>query len=436
MKRIRIIIFLISLMMFVPLGVKAASTSTNISSNVSTVVVGNKVTYTIRFTSNVEFISLNYELKYSDNLTLISGSSKAAIAFTSLQKSVSYTFVFKAKSGGNASVNIVKAEAGSKNDELIKFPLKSKSIRIITQKELEASYSKNNNLASLGVVGYSITPVFNANTLEYNLEVENHVRKVTVNGSVADSRSTVSGFREYALEEGVNKIVVTVTAQNGLSKKYTINVNVKELVPIEVLVDNIKYNVVRKESLLVKPNDLFTKTTIMINDLSVPAFINEKTNITLVGLKDEKNEIKLYEYKDSKYTLYNQIIFSELVTTYKKIDNIPKGFISTTIKINDISYDALQKGDIYLINLLNLKTGKTNLYRYDKEEQTIQVFDLNEKKEDNSKEYVYTIIILSGLLFITYTTIIYKKITKNNKNNKKNSKKSDKIKGEIEKESN
>ncbi len=431
---ILIVIFFLSVLI-----VKGAANSITITSNTSKVVVGNKVTYTVKITSAKSLIALQYSISYdTSKLTLISGTAKGVDYYTGPRTSATYTFTFRAKASGTANFTFKAEGAAYSTDESINFGSKSKSISIITQQQLEASYSKNNNLTYLEVTGYKITPVFNANTTNYNLVVENDVREVIVKGTLADSRSTVKGLGKHSLEEGINKIVVTVTAQNGVSKNYTINIEVKELEPIIVEIEGVKYNVVRKAKLLTKPNSLFIEKNTKIGEFEVPSFYNEVSNITLVGLKDERNDIHLYEFNNGKYILYNELKFSEIITVFKKLDKIPKGYNETKIKYNDKEYIAYKKDNIYLINLLNLKTGKTKLYRFDNKEGTIQGYNLDEENEKitlekNNKIYIYIIIILSGIIFTTYSVLIGYKIKKNLTKKKKKIENNDKIKEEKNK---
>ena len=84
--------------------------------------------------------------------------------------------------------------------------------------------SPNNKLSSLGVDGFGLTPSFNRDTNEYNLIVDSSVGSVNVNAVSADSNATVSGAGTVSLESGGNDITITVTAQNGSARTYTIHV--------------------------------------------------------------------------------------------------------------------------------------------------------------------------------------------------------------------
>ncbi len=79
-------------------------------------------------------------------------------------------------------------------------------------------------LSYLSVDGYTLTPTFHKSIIEYDVVLNEPVSSVTVSAQAADSSSSVSGTGNYSLTEGLNVISITVTAQNGSSTTYTINV--------------------------------------------------------------------------------------------------------------------------------------------------------------------------------------------------------------------
>ncbi len=79
-------------------------------------------------------------------------------------------------------------------------------------------------LSQLTVEGYALTPTFNRSITEYDLVLSEAVTDITVTAEAADSSSSVTGTGNYTLTEGLNVVAVTVTAQNGSSTTYTINV--------------------------------------------------------------------------------------------------------------------------------------------------------------------------------------------------------------------
>ena len=72
--------------------------------------------------------------------------------------------------------------------------------------------------------GYSLTPTFHKNILEYDLVLSDPVSSVNVIAEAADSNASVSGAGKYNLTEGLNVISITITAQNGSSSTYRINI--------------------------------------------------------------------------------------------------------------------------------------------------------------------------------------------------------------------
>ena len=82
----------------------------------------------------------------------------------------------------------------------------------------------NNDLKSLDVEGYDITPAFDKDTTEYTLTVPNDVDSVKVNGEADSDKATVTGLGDHDLQPGENTITVKVTAEDGTEKTYTITV--------------------------------------------------------------------------------------------------------------------------------------------------------------------------------------------------------------------
>ncbi|MGN0151181.1 MAG: dockerin type I domain-containing protein [Wujia sp.] len=87
------------------------------------------------------------------------------------------------------------------------------------------SGNPNNWLKSLSVSGYSLTPTFGVNkTTKYSLIVDESVKSVKVSASPVNSAAKVSGAGTYSLSKGDNKVTITVTAQNGSTRKYVITI--------------------------------------------------------------------------------------------------------------------------------------------------------------------------------------------------------------------
>lgn len=89
----------------------------------------------------------------------------------------------------------------------------------------EEPKSNDSTLKGLEIEGYELYPVFDTNTREYNLRVTNDITKVTVVPTVNYSKASckIEGTTEE-LAVGKNVITVVVTAEDGTTSNYVINV--------------------------------------------------------------------------------------------------------------------------------------------------------------------------------------------------------------------
>lgn len=87
------------------------------------------------------------------------------------------------------------------------------------------SGNPNNWLKSLSVDGYSLTPTFAINqTTNYSLIVSSSVSSIRISAGTVNSAAKISGQGTYQLAEGTNTINITVTAQSGATRTYTLTV--------------------------------------------------------------------------------------------------------------------------------------------------------------------------------------------------------------------
>ena len=84
--------------------------------------------------------------------------------------------------------------------------------------------SSNNYLHLLTTDKYDMTEMFDKDTLEYNIEVENDISVINVIAEKEDRLSKVSGTGIYNLKTGDNEINVTVTSEDGNDRVYTLHV--------------------------------------------------------------------------------------------------------------------------------------------------------------------------------------------------------------------
>lgn len=424
MKKIKYFIFSL-VVMIVGLGmVNAASLS--VTANRTTVVVGNTVTVTVNASGAAGW---EYCLKYDTNVfTLVSATSDTGGTCvrtgSSLMGYSKVTYKLKAKKSGSSTVTLKNAAMYDDLGKQVNTTVGAVTLRAKTQAEIEASYSTNANLSSLRVVDYVMTPEFNKNTLEYNLEVENEVEKVTIKASKADSSASVSGTGEKELTEGLNKFNIVVTAEKGNKKTYVINITRKELNPIHVDVDGFDYTIVRKADALEAPI-YYSSTEIEVEGEMVPAFKSDITGYTLVGLKDEDGNVDLYRRTDNGYKLYNQIGTEGVMFIPLDATTLLKGYEQVkNIKINDITvktYTNDTKSNYVMAYGMNAATGKVDWYRYDTIEKSFQRYEEEIVEEENNDIYFLLTIVFASVSALSILLVIILGVN-NSKVRKKNAK--------------
>lgn len=223
--------------------------------------------------------------------------------------------------------------------------------------------SGNANLSSLKVDGGEISPAFNKNTTYYEVSVPFSIENLNVKASAEDGKARVSvSGAEGLIAEGTKDVVVTVTAENGARKTYTIKVT-RGKDPNKVLSTN---------------NYLSSLTT--NQGILSPAFDKDKINY-IIYLPYEIDTIEMNAtVEDTKYGVLTKdgpeklLVGSNKYTfTVAAEDNSTK--VYTVIVMRGASLEENQDvSSGVLLKELNINKGsldkpfnsKINVYRYDK----------------------------------------------------------------------
>lgn len=88
---------------------------------------------------------------------------------------------------------------------------------------VETKKSSNANLSNLGIKPNDFSG-FKASNTSYSVSVPNDVSKIEVYATKAEDKQTISGTGSKNLSEGSNPFEITVTAEDGSTKTYKINV--------------------------------------------------------------------------------------------------------------------------------------------------------------------------------------------------------------------
>ncbi|MBE6141103.1 MAG: hypothetical protein E7172_06230 [Firmicutes bacterium] len=434
MRKIKYFLCL-SIFFLVPFVVNAASGKISVTGT-STVVVGNKVTITVTLSSDTLMGSWQMNLNYDKNyLQLTSSTAEASgtIMAGFSEKGLTskkYTFTFKTLKTGSTNVSVGSYMAIDYNNPSdagkISLSTSSKTVKIITQEELEASYSKDNTLKSLTVEGYELTPSFSKDTLEYSLIVPEDTKEITIDGQKNDNTATINGLGKFEVTQGTNTFEITVKAQNGSERIYKITIEVKDNNPINVTIEDENYTVVKLKENLPTPF-AYQEKTITIDNFEIPAFYSEITDITLVGLKNLNGEVDLFIYKDDAYFPYRELTGQKTIIYPLTTDKVISNYEKTTININGLEIPAYQynkKTNQSIIYGINIENGLEGFYIYDEKNMTFALFNDLETQELLEKIDLYTYIIIGfiiilGLMFVVIIILLIKN-KKKHKNLKSN----------------
>ncbi len=452
MKKIfRYFIILVSLFTFIT-NVNAAGATISVNTSATQIIVGNNVVVTVTISSSSALGSWEYNLNYDKSIfSLVSsdvGLHYAGVVQNNTTKSVSYRYTFKANKSGNALFYIDASTVFGFDESIFEVTNGKKNVKAITYSEYQASLSSNNNLKDLQVEGYEISPVFNKDTLEYTVKVDEDVTKIDVTAIVEDNKAKVNGEGQLEVSQGNNSFNIVVVAENGSEKTYKLNVEVIDKNPIDVEVDGVKYTVVKVRSMLQKPNS-FIEKTVTINEMEIPAFYSQITDFTLVGLKDENANISLFIYDDGKYQKYTEVIFGNLTLFPLEMDSQIKKYNKSNVTIFDVSVECLEltkSSRFKIIKALNVDTNEKSLYLYDTKDNSAIKYDDSYIKiiEKDNKMLMYAVMFFASSTMLSLIAIICissKKRKKSKKENVKNSSikeidnKIEKIKSEMKSDS-
>lgn len=374
--------------------VSAASTA-SISLSSKSPKVNDTVTVTVTVKSGAAMYGTEFNVNYNQSvLKFVSGDSanggagvvKVASGVTGAT-SQSYSLKFTAIAAGSSTISVSGGAFLETADETISA---SASLNVS-----DASKSTNANLSSLRTSAGSLSPKFSANTTSYTVNVKKNITECKVYCSTADPNATVSVVGSATLKIGENKRVVTVTAPSGAQKSYTLTIirsneeeevvsntssSVTEPSALETVIGGVSYVVIRDISSIELPVG-FNITKRLYNNEEISVAMDAKENFELFYLKASgSNEAYPYTY-DSENNVFNKVqIITQGSNSYIVSDLpedliVPEGYISKTVKIQEMSIKAFASTDVGFEDMYYIYcyfNGEYNMYRYDNIEKILQ----------------------------------------------------------------
>lgn len=412
-------LFLISLFLLMPSIVYANNSATiDITSSKENVSVGDTITTTVTINSDTPIGYYSYTLDYNPNkLKLLSASSYIVDSPNNNNtKKIKKDFKLKVIDKGTSKISVKSYAITSFSDEN-KINVKINPVTINTE-GLISTYSNNNYLSTLKIDNYKLNPTFNKKTLNYKLNLNSDIEKINIVAKAESDKASVTGDGEISLLEGENKVEITVTSESGKEKIYTILITVKDENPIKVKINDKEYTLVKNISALEIPEG-YKAVKIKIDSEEVGALYSDITKYTLVGLKDENGNIRLYIYskENNTYTPYNEIVFNKISFLPLETNETLEGYQTYNETINKVDlecYKLSSNSDYCIIYGMNINTGEKGWYSYNKKEESIQkynneLFNVNNEKIKNSKILIYILSATTLIFGITTITLAIKK---------------------------
>jgi hypothetical protein len=213
-------------------GVLANPFTTRLTSTAASIEAGQSFTVTFEVRGSAGIYGLTANLNYDANkLEITSSSAQSGFALTlgnkivvdhTVLQSGNFNFArvtFKAKSGfavGESTQISLSNVVGSDGTKDVSGSGSNITINLVPPK------STNNFLSNLETNAGGIN--FNKNTLSYTLIVDNSVTTANISGTAEDPKASVSGLGNKTLRVYSNVFNITVTAENGATRRYTLNI--------------------------------------------------------------------------------------------------------------------------------------------------------------------------------------------------------------------
>lgn len=304
--------------------------------------------------------------------------------------------------------------------------------------------SSNNMLSEITISEGTLSPAFDTNVSEYTVQLPSKSTTIAVNAQASDNKSRINGIGEINLEAGNNIITITVIAENGAERKYTINAYVDETPQVYLKYKDKEIGVVRNLRGISIPEG-FNQVQHTVNNYTINIFNNEHFSI-VYGINDQ-NEKNFYIIDTTKNECISKIIPVTISNHYfylVDLENEKEGFEKSSITINNTEIEGYKFKEgfekYFLLSVMN-NNGEMIDYIYETSENTLQLYSgcapityeqykalaqiTDEQYQSlvqkiKIEQIIICIITILLLLSISWGTILFIKIRKEKLNEKKN----------------
>ena len=326
-----------------------------------TVEKGDSLTITLKY-SGATFGSATARVTYDSSILEYSSSSGAeanggggtvilTMANGSGTESLSCKLKFKAAKAGSTTVSVSTTDVY--NIDMEELTAGSASTTV-TVKSTADKASTNADLSAMAVSSGTLSPAFSPSVTSYKVKVPNSVTVCTISADKADSKSSISVTGSPNLKVGENVRKVTVTAESGKTKTYTITITreaaeggtsgsgqsgetsgsqtasqTQENQPIETEIGGVTY-IVCEDFENVEIPETFHEDAAAYNDKQIPVIRSAEGNLVLALLKPAESSGEeagqeaawyFYSEKSNKFTAKHSMTVDEIFAYGKSMSD-------------------------------------------------------------------------------------------------------------------
>ena len=434
MKRLKkIAAILLAILLCVPMvnltSTKAAG-SARVSIGSASGTVGETVSVTVSIDASFQIGAATIYISYDKNvIEPASGSNTGMVTCnfldSSSSNSQSTSVSFKIKKAGTSALNV----AG--DSKVISMDYENASITkgsgSVTG-TAPVSYSSDNTLGSLQISPGVLSPAFSPDVTTYTTSVGSDCGRLTVSATPNDSKATVSvsGTR---MDPGMNTTTITVTAENGSKKSYTIKTTKAEDVKTQeeaskaadspdAGVENNNSSAVQEPSVNVAGMGYkitasldghtlpegYVQSETDYNGIKITVGMGTDTGVMLAYLESEdgtgESGYYVYDSVNKSFSKYIEVSQPELTYCILPIDEtameLPEGYDIGRTDIGGEEVEVLlDRTGSYALFYGVSSTGQTGWFRYNISDGTIQgyagyntadepVFNIIDRKNNSS----------------------------------------------------
>ena len=189
---------------------KVNAASFNISASTTNPTKGSTVTLTIKGND----VTGRFNISSSNSGVVAVSEDRAWI------ENNTYRIKLSAINTGSATITVTPSGVSDGSGNPANLGSKSIIINVTAPREK----SNDNNLKSLKVTGFELSPEFDKDVQVYLATVPEGTKNIEIKATANSPYATVTGAGNIELEEGTNAINIVVKSETGIEKIYTINI--------------------------------------------------------------------------------------------------------------------------------------------------------------------------------------------------------------------